>query len=128
MHKSRTGLLHFNLPILPKEVRVGYPQFKVKQYITKPLRCFKCNRYGHVAKNCKGKEQCSNCGGEHNWKSCDYSNKICPNCKGNHCATDKKFPHCKKQSKLCEIKTTSNVFYSEVCKKIGILQHLLLPV
>jgi len=36
--------------------------FKTKQYIPKPIRCFKCNRFGHVTIYCEGKERCSKCG------------------------------------------------------------------
>jgi len=74
MRNSGIVLLHFNLPVLPEEVPVGYPQFRVKQCISRPLRCFKC---GYGAKNCKGKERCSSCRAEHNWKSWSCSNKNC---------------------------------------------------
>jgi len=60
MSNSGTVLLHFNLPRLTKEVGVVYLHFKEKQDIPKPLRCFKCNRYGHVANTARAKD----CGGE----------------------------------------------------------------
>jgi len=75
MRDSTTVLLQFAQSQIPEEVRVGYLQFKVKQYIPKPLRCFKCNRYGHVANYYKGKKRYFNCGGAHNWKNCDSPNK-----------------------------------------------------
>jgi len=58
---STTVFLQFCSPQLPTEVRVGYLLFKVKSYIPKPLRSFNCNRFEHVAVNCRGKKRCSNC-------------------------------------------------------------------
>ena len=41
------------------------PECPFKQYITMPLRCFKCNRFGHIAEKCRGKKRCAKCGREH---------------------------------------------------------------
>ena len=62
---SRSVFLKFTTADLPGEVKIGYLFFRVKQYVPKPLRCFKCNRYGHVAGHCRGKLCRSICGGEH---------------------------------------------------------------
>ena len=61
LHDSTTVLLHFQSEP-PSEVRIGYLLYKIRPYIPKPLRCFKCNRFGHVAYHCKIKERCSKCG------------------------------------------------------------------
>jgi len=98
-------------------VRVGYLQFKVKQYIPKPLRCFKCNRYGHVANYCKSKERCSNCGSAHNWKNCDYPNRRCPNCKGNQSAANTGCPLYNHELEIVKIKAVCNIAYAEACRK-----------
>ncbi|KAK2703348.1 hypothetical protein QYM36_018141 [Artemia franciscana] len=40
----------------------------VKQFIPKPLRCFKCQKFGHNSLNCWGKDtcvRCANCNGQH---------------------------------------------------------------
>ena len=75
---STTVFLQFASPQLRAEVRVGYVLFKVKCYIPKPLRCFNCNRFGHVTSNCRGKQRCSTCGGEHEWKECSDAVKNVP--------------------------------------------------
>jgi len=80
----------------PPKSRVGY-LFKVKSYIPKPLRCFNCNRFGHVASNCRGKKCCSNCAREHEWKECSGPVK-CQNCGGEHSASDKICPRFTKES------------------------------
>lgn len=35
-----------------------------------PLRCYKCQRYGHVAAQCRGKPRCAKCGGGHEYGGC----------------------------------------------------------
>jgi len=91
--------------------------FKVKQYNAKPVRCFKCSIYDHVTNHCRGKERCSNCGGEHNWKTFTASYKQCPNCKGEHSAIDKQCPRFKRVTEVLRIKTASKITYSEACRK-----------
>ena len=56
MTDTNTVLLHFDCPDLPPQVQLGYLKFNVKQYIPMPLRCFKCNRFGHIAEKCRGLE------------------------------------------------------------------------
>ena len=114
---STTVFLQFSSPQLPTEVRVGYLLFKVKSYIPKPLRCFNCNRFGHVASNWRGKKRCSNCGGEHEWKDCSAPVKKCPNCAGEHSASDKICPRFTKESVVLKIKHTQNLTYAEACKQ-----------
>jgi len=67
---SKTVFVQFTTADLPGEVKVGYLFFRVKQYVPRLLRCFKCNRYGHVAGHCRGKLRCSICGGEHKYSDC----------------------------------------------------------
>lgn len=44
------------------------------------IQCFKCWRFGHMAKDCKKEEQiCADCGGKH--KSCKSEVKSCVNCR-----------------------------------------------
>lgn len=57
---------------------------------TKPVQCFVCLRYNHIAKYCKIKQQtCIRCGENHRADQCNVGDdKLkCCNCKGNHLAT-----------------------------------------
>jgi hypothetical protein len=60
-------------------------------YNNKPAQCYKCFKFGHIAKYCKAEKQiCSRCGEEdHKYDNCPNRNKnpVCRNCKGNHSAT-----------------------------------------
>lgn len=57
---------------------------------TKPVQCYICLKYNHIAKYCKTKQQiCSKCGENHRAEQCNVSNDKakCCNCNGNHLAT-----------------------------------------
>jgi hypothetical protein len=65
----------------------------------KPPQCYKCLKYGHIAKYCKSANQiCSRCSGEnHKYDTCPNSNQnpVCRNCKGQHIATSIECPQYK---------------------------------
>lgn len=44
--------------VMPKRIRMGYLSYDVREFIPAPLRCFKCQRMGHTAGQCKGKQRC----------------------------------------------------------------------
>ena len=57
---------------------------------TKPVQCYLCLKYNHVAKYCKTKQQiCTRCGENHHIDACKAAKEVvkCCNCKGNHLAT-----------------------------------------
>ena len=69
---------------------------------TKPVQCYICLKYNHVAKYCKTKQQvCSRCGEDHRMDQCTVANDgiKCCNCKGNHLATSNDCSHYKEQEK-----------------------------
>ncbi|GBN63082.1 hypothetical protein AVEN_116886-1 [Araneus ventricosus] len=47
-------VLTLQTPILPKSIKAGYINCKLRPYIPNPLRCFKCQRYGHSQHSCRG--------------------------------------------------------------------------
>ena len=57
---------------------------------SKPVQCYLCLKYNHVAKYCKTKQQtCLRCGEDHRADQCKVNdeNVKCCNCKGKHLAT-----------------------------------------
>ena len=86
-------ILSFSTQSLPAEVTLGYQVFKVKQYIPRVPRCFKCCRFGHLAASCRSKVRCVRCGGEHTFENCHVHDPVCCNCGGAHSAAYGGFPH-----------------------------------
>lgn len=70
----------------------------------RPMQCYRCWGWGHMAKHCKATARCGRCsataheGGE---EQCPSNNgqipKSCPACKGGHTAFDRHCPVAKKQ-------------------------------
>ncbi|GFV55556.1 uncharacterized protein TNCV_2573961 [Trichonephila clavipes] len=48
-------------PKLPTTIKAGYLNCKIRLYIPNPLRCFKCQRFGHSQTSCCGQLTCSRC-------------------------------------------------------------------
>ena len=46
--ESLSILLSMREKRLPTRIRVGYMSYQVREYIPPPLRCFKCQKCGHV--------------------------------------------------------------------------------
>jgi len=68
-----------------ERIFVEWQSCKVIDYVD-VARCYKCQRYGHIAKHCNHeKPSCSHCAGEHEYKDCPDKGKkekeCCANCK-----------------------------------------------
>jgi hypothetical protein len=68
---SFSVMLKFEERVLPDKVHIGYMSYGVRPFIPPPLRCFKCQKFGHVAAVCKGKQRCGRCAGDHDYGKCE---------------------------------------------------------
>ncbi|CAF3678650.1 unnamed protein product [Rotaria sp. Silwood1] len=69
---------------------------------TKPVQCYLCLKYNHIAKYCKTKQQvCARCGDNHRMDQCTVASDAvkCYNCKGNHLATSNDCSYYREQEK-----------------------------
>lgn len=62
---SLSIMILFDEGKLPERIFLGYISYAVCPFVPHPLRCYKCQRYGHVVAVCRGKLRCARCGGEH---------------------------------------------------------------
>ncbi|KAG1653155.1 hypothetical protein GQR58_025782 [Nymphon striatum] len=53
-----TSILTFNTPKLPSTIKAGYLNANVERFIPNPLRCFKCQKFGHHQSACKNENIC----------------------------------------------------------------------
>ena len=113
---THTYILTFGTPDLPTKIKVGYLSVPIKPYIPNPLRCFRCQRFGHHRDQCKSPEVCGKCGNtDHSKEHCEVD-PACVNCKGKHEASSKNCPSWKKEKEISRIKTERNLPYPQARK------------
>jgi hypothetical protein len=111
--KTGTVILTFATTVLPQEVRVGFENVRVSVYIPNPLRCFKCQHFGHHKENCRQEAACAKCSkGDHVEKDCAEA-ALCANCKGNHPSFSKSCPKWLEEKEVQRLKCTLNINFVE---------------
>lgn len=87
--QTGTFLLTFNRPELPESVNAAYHRLKIRPYYPPPLRCFKCQKFGHPSARCTQTDETCFCGHpKHESLPCPKPKK-CPNCGLDHEARSK---------------------------------------
>ena len=100
----------FSCASLPHAIKAGYHNIKVEVYVPNPLRCYKCQRYGHGAMRCTNGHICHRCGGN------EHEGPFCCICKGSHMAPSKECPIWIRESAICKLKVTNNISFPEARK------------
>ncbi|GFT05195.1 putative RNA-directed DNA polymerase from transposon BS [Trichonephila clavipes] len=117
-------ILTFNSPKLPSTIKAGYLNCKIRPYIPNPLRCFKCQRFGHSQTSCRGQLTCSRSAAVGHFSTDCTLELKCINCLQAHCADSKLCPKWKAEKQMQEIKTNKNITYIEARKLIAPLLTL----
>ncbi|GBM37200.1 hypothetical protein AVEN_14970-1 [Araneus ventricosus] len=113
-------ILTFNTPVLPKSVKIAYINCNVKHYIPNPLRCFKCQRFGHTLTACRSKQNCARCSlPDHDSNNCSSPTPKCYNCTGEHPADFKSCPRYKLEKEIQTVKITKNISFPEARKIVN---------
>ncbi|XP_055932892.1 uncharacterized protein LOC129962916 [Argiope bruennichi] len=73
-------VLTFSFNKLPEYIKAGYMRLLVRPYIPNPLRCFKCQRFGHSRTSCRGTLTCARCAEVGHDSSECTSREKCFNC------------------------------------------------
>ena len=95
-------------------------------FVPNPLRCLKCQRFGHGHNTCRGCETCFRCGEEgHDGKSCQ-KDPMCKNCKGDHMSSSKQCPIWKKEKEILKVKTEKKITYPEAKRIVNIFENICL--
>lgn len=86
---TESVLVEFETTEILKELYIGYFRYPVREYIPKPVRCFNCQKFGHITFIIAriNKRRCARCGGNHEYRLCgkDAPPKCC-HCRGEHSA------------------------------------------
>ena len=111
-------ILTFDQPNPPNSIKVGYLNVVVEEYITNPLRCFRCLKFGHSETKCRSNVVCHRCAGaDHEGDSCSGQLK-CANCGEPHMAFSRNCPTWQKEKQVRTIKAQKNITYPEARKLV----------
>lgn len=73
---------------LPLEINLGFATHKVHEYVEGPVQCYRCQRFGHLARSCRWSPRCKFCSGPHTLTECTARRQPkCANCDGPHAAS-----------------------------------------
>ena len=76
------------------KISISNKEIQIQAYRTKkniPTRCFNCQQYGHISRNCTNNTICEQCAESHEGR-CNIKKKKCANCSENHPASHKECP------------------------------------
>ena len=114
---THSVVLSFNQEELPRDVTIGYVRVKVRPYIPNPMRCYRCQRFGHTRIACRNRPACAKCAStEHLDDECEAETFRCANCpegQNAHTSYDKACPTLAKEKEINSIKVTRKVSFRE---------------
>ena len=94
----------------------------MSQFILNPVRCYKCQKFGHTKFNCRKNEVCNECGKEDPTDSQQCTNEAkCVNCQGNHDKTCRKW---KEEKEKQRITAERGISYTETKKQMDIFNSV----
>ena len=108
---TNTVCLTFSTPDLPKFIHVGYLKVAVTPFIPNPLRCFRCQAFGHTKFNCRKSPICANCGEQdhcQNDEKCQKTPK-CTNCGQDHPSYSAQCKVWKDEKEICSNATSHSL-------------------
>ncbi|GBO21234.1 hypothetical protein AVEN_129477-1 [Araneus ventricosus] len=109
-------ILTFCGSALPKSVTAGYLYCRVHPYIQNPIRCYKCQRFGHSKTVCRGNQVCSRCASVgHSFVGCQSEPK-CANCSQPHESSSQQCSKWQHEKEIQKLKATKNISYAEARK------------
>ena len=88
-------------------------QFTTRKYQPEPTRCFNCQAFGHLARECRSPARCAICALPHDTRQCPEKTKDkmsykCANCKGQHSAANNRCPRRKEILEKMQKKNNSS--------------------
>ena len=113
----------FDGKILPKKAYFGFLSYPIREYNPPILRCYQCQRIGHMASGCTARPRCLVCGGGHDKNNCDAQIRKCANCGGPHIASSMDCKH-NLQVKLRDRLIRTGISYANAAKQ-STLEHPL---
>ena len=74
---------------LSEDIRIFNKSYKCQHYNKPAIRCFICQKFGHIARNCRDRKRCQNCRESYLENSYSSKNPACANCIKGHSSTSR---------------------------------------
>jgi hypothetical protein len=113
---SQLIIVTFPNKCLPKRIKIGHERCGVRPYVPNPSRCYNCQRFGHMSRNCKRRPVCAKCGSEdhvHIRENPCQKEAHCVNCNQNHPAYDRSCPKWETEKNILKLKVTKDISFPE---------------
>jgi hypothetical protein len=111
-------ILTFSSSSLPREIKAGFVIVRVTPYIPNPLRCFKCQGYGHHQSTCKRTPLCAKCSlAAHEGQECSAPIK-CSNCGEDYPSYAPDCSVWQREKDICRVKVEKNISFPEARKQV----------
>ena len=97
---------------------------KVNQYIPNPIRCFKCQKFGHFNSACTHPDTCGKCGQTDHEEDASTNPVKCINCGADHHARSNNCPKWIEEKSIQKIKVENGLSYFEAKKRVTLTNSL----
>ena len=81
-------------------------------FVSNPMRCFNCNKFGHTIQRRKVAAKCTDCGKDKHEGQCEGP-KLCSNCNGPHASSAKDCPVWQKEKEIQRIRVEKRISFPE---------------
>ncbi|XP_055701739.1 uncharacterized protein LOC129801010 [Phlebotomus papatasi] len=112
-----TFAVTFALPEVPTYIKAGYLRIDVKPFVPNPLRCFNCQKFGHMKTTCKGAAMCGSCAQKDHYPEPCAGGPRCINCGGDHESWSRRCPVFRTEFEIQKIRVYNKISFAEAKKR-----------
>lgn len=116
---TNTYFVTFCVAKCPEHIDIGYLRVHVDPFVPSPLRCYKCQKFGHTSTRCSGQDTCPKCAQPKHVDVCEKPVE-CVHCKGDHPAFSKKCPVYEREAQIQKVRSEKGVSFAEAKKLVGV--------
>jgi hypothetical protein len=105
------------VPSLPAPIHVGCERVPIRPYILYPMRCYRCQKFGHTQQRCASNLVCGHCGENGHGEEPCSNPPHCVNCSGAHASADRRCPVFLDEKAIQELRVKDGLSFLNARKK-----------